>query len=409
MEIHQMDVKTAFLNGDLEEEIYMEQPEGFTHEGEHLVCKLHKSLYGLKQSPRAWNQKLDAFLKSIEFTRSDADFSVYVAQVKDVKFFIVVYVDDLILVCNNKDKLLQVKEELSRKFEMKDLGDLHFFLGMEVERDRAQRLLYINQIGYLKEILKRFRMEDCKAIGVPLDPKMKLKKNVNKDDEMVKVPYQQAVGSLMYAMLCTRPDLAYPISVVSQHMANPSLEHWIAVKRIFRYLQGTLRFKLRFGGLSLQDVVGYCDADWAGDLEDRRSTTGFVFMMGGGATSWSSKRQPTIALSTTEAEYMASTQATKEAIWMNKLMKELGYMKEKKAMVIRCDNQGAISLTKNPTQHARTKHIDVQHHFVRERVENGEVTFEYCSTEEMVADVLTKALPKERHYKLISMFGLETS
>jgi hypothetical protein len=180
-------------------------------------------LYALKQSPRAWNQKLDAFLKSIEFTRSDADFSVYVAQVADVKFFIVVYVDDLILVCNNKDKLLQVKEELSRKFEMKDLGDLRFFLGMEVERDCAQPLLYVNQIGYLKEILKRFRMEDCKAIGMPLDPKTKLKKNV-KDDEMVKVPYQQAVGSLMYAMLCIRPDLAYLISVVSQHMANPSLE-----------------------------------------------------------------------------------------------------------------------------------------------------------------------------------------
>jgi hypothetical protein len=225
MEIHQMDVKITFLNGDLEKEIYMEQPEGFTQKGEHLVCKLHKSLHGLKQSPRAWNQKLDVFLESIEFVRSDANFSVYVTQVGDVKFFIVMYVDDLILVCNNKDKILQVKEELSRKFKMKDLGDLHFFLGMEVERDRAQRLLYINQIEYLKEILKRFRMEDCKAIEVPLDPKTKLKKNVNKDDAMVKVPYQQAVGSLMYAMLCTRSDLAYPISVVSQHMANPSLEH----------------------------------------------------------------------------------------------------------------------------------------------------------------------------------------
>jgi hypothetical protein len=177
-------------------------------------------------------------------------------------------------------------------------------------------------------------------------------------------------------------------------MENPSLEHWIAVKRIFQYLQGTLDFKLRFGGSPPQDLVGYCDADWAGDLQDRRSTTWFVFIMGGGAISWSSKQQPTIALSTTEAEYMASTQATKEAIWMTKLMKELGYMKEKKAMVIRCDNQGAISLTKNPTQHAQTKHIDVQHHFVRERVENGEVTFEYCSTEDMVADALTKALSK---------------
>jgi len=250
MEIHQMDVKTTFLNGDLEEEIYMEKPEGFTQEGEHFVCKLHKSLYALKQSPRAWNQKLDAFLKIIKFVRSDANFSVYVAQVGDVKFFIAIYIDDLILVCDNKDKLLQVKEELSRKFQMKDLGDLHLFLGMEVERDHAQRLLYINQIGYFKEIFKRFRMEDCNAIEVPLDPKTKLKKNENKDVETVNVPYQQVVGSLMYAMLCTRSDLAYPISVVSQHMANPSIKHWIVVKRIFRYLQGTLQFKLRFGGLA---------------------------------------------------------------------------------------------------------------------------------------------------------------
>ncbi len=204
--------------------------------------------------------------------------------------------DDLILVCNSKDKLLEVRKELSRKFEMKDLGDLHFFLGMEVERDRAQRLFYINQIGYLKEIFKHFRMEDRKAIGVPLDPKTKLKKNVN-NDEMVKVPYQQAVGSLMYAMLCTRLDLAYPISVVSQHMVNPSLEHWIVVKRIFRYLQSTLEFKLRFEGSPPQDLVGYCDADWTSDLEDRRSTIGFVFIMGGGAISWSNKRQPIIALS----------------------------------------------------------------------------------------------------------------
>jgi hypothetical protein len=158
MEIYQMDVKTAFLNGYLEEEIYMEQPKGFTQEGEHLVCKLHKSLYELKQSLRAWNQKLNAFLKNIEFVRSDVDFSVYIVQVRDVKIFILVYVDDLILVCNNKDKLLQVKEELYRKFEMKDLSDLHFFLSMEVERDHAQHFLYINQIGYLKEIFRCFHI-----------------------------------------------------------------------------------------------------------------------------------------------------------------------------------------------------------------------------------------------------------
>jgi hypothetical protein len=178
-------------------------------------------------------------------------------------------------------------------------------------------------------------------------------------------------------------------------MANSSLKHWIAVKCIFQYLQGTLQFKLHLKGLSPQDLVGYYDADWAGDLEDRKSTTRFVFMMGGGAISWSNKRQPIITLSMTKAKYMVSMQATKEAIWMTKLMKELGYMKEKKVMVIRCDNQGVISLTKNPTQHVRTKHIDVQHHFVRKQIENGEIMFEYCSMEDMVVDVFTKALSKE--------------
>jgi len=169
----------------------MEQPQGFVHQGsEPLVCKLHKSLYGLKWSPTAWNQKLDAFLKSIEVMKSEADPSVYVAQVGDVKFFIMVYVDDLILVCNDQNKLLQIKEELSQKFEMKDLGELHFFLGMEVQRNRDEKFLRINQIKYVKEILKRFWMEDCKPIRVPLDPKVKLQKNVNGNDESKGFPYQ---------------------------------------------------------------------------------------------------------------------------------------------------------------------------------------------------------------------------
>jgi hypothetical protein len=245
MEIHQMDMKITFLNGELEEEIYMEQPQRFVHQtGEHLMCKLHKSLYGLKQSPRAWNQKLYTFIKGIEFMKSEADPSVYVAQVGDVKFFIVVHVDDLILVCNNQNKLLQIKKELNQKFEMKDLRELHLFLGMEVERNCDEQLLRINQIKYLKEILKRFRMQECKPIRVPFDPKMKLQRNANGNDESKGFPYQQAVGSLMYAMLCTRLDLAYPINVLSQHIANPNMEHWMVVQRIFRYLQSMLQMKL---------------------------------------------------------------------------------------------------------------------------------------------------------------------
>jgi hypothetical protein len=216
---------------------------------------------------------------------------------------------------------------------------------------------------------------------------------VNENDESKGFPYQQAVGSLMYAMLCTRLDLAYPISVLSQHMVNPNMEHWMVVKQIFRYLQGTLQMKLQFGATPSKEVLRYCDANWVGDLEDRRSTTRFVFMIRGGAISWNNKQQPTIALSTTEAKYMANTQARKEAIWITKLMMDLGYMEEKKMMVIRCDNQGVISLTKNPTHHAQTKHIDEQHHFVQEGIENGEVRFEYCPTEHMV----WMSLP--RHYR----------
>jgi hypothetical protein len=216
-------------------------------------------------------------------------------------------------------------------------------------------------------------MQDCKPIGVPFDPKVKLQRNTNGNDESKGFPYQQAVGSLMYAMLCTQPDLAYPINVLRQHMVNPNMEHWMAVKRTFQYLQSTLQMKLQLGATPSKEVFGYCDADWGGDLEDRRSTTRFVFMIKGGVISWSSKRQPTIVLSTTKGKDMANTQATKEAIWITKLMMDLGYMEEKKMMVIRCNNQSGISLTKNPTHQARTKHIDVQHHFVREQVENGEV------------------------------------
>jgi hypothetical protein len=181
--------------------------------------------------------------------------------VGDVKFFIVVYVDDLILVCNHQNKLLQIKEKLSQKFEMMDLGELYIFLGMEVERNRDKRLLHINQIKYLKEILKRFQMQECKPIGVPFDPKVKLQKNTDGNDESKGFPYQQAVGSLMNTMLCTQPNLAYPINVLSQHMGNPSMEHWMAVKRIFRYLQGTLQMKLQFDGTSSKEVLGYCDVD----------------------------------------------------------------------------------------------------------------------------------------------------
>lgn len=410
LEMHQMDVKTAFLNGDLEEDIYMEQPSGFVQRGkEHLVCKLKKSLYGLKQASRAWYQKIDASLLSWGFERSTADHSLYFAQKGPDVMLVLVYVDDLIMLASNMESMGDLKAKLEAEYDMTDLGELHYCLGVEFARDRVARTITMSQARYLEEVLKRFGMEDCKAIGTPLDTKEKLKKLTDEEydaeaTKMVSVPYKSAVGSLMYGMVATRPDLAFAISMVSAHMAKPGWSHWMAVKRIMRYIKGSLDWKLQLGGPHI-NLEGFCDADWAGDANDRRSTTGYAFLLGDGVVSWSSKRQPTVALSTTEAEYMAASHCLREAIWLRQLLDDVGCSNDEGTLMM-CDNQGAIALAKNPVYHSRTKHIDVQHHFVRENVEKGVIRLEYCPTEDMLADVLTKALARERHERLIRRMGI---
>jgi len=311
--------------------------------------------------------------------------------------------------------LSNLKTELSKRFEMKDLGEVHYCLGIHVIRDRKKRTIRISQIKYVEDILKRFNMFDCKPIGTPLDANSKLSKTMSpntaeEEEEMKKIPYKSAIGSLMYAMLGTRPDIAYAVGAVSQYGSNPGREHWLAVKRIFRYLKGTAHFALEYKKPD-SSLIGYCDADWAGNIDDRRSTTGYVFLIAGGSVSWSSKKQPTVALSTTEAEYMALTQATKEAIWIRQLLSEIGMTPKtsREPTIIRSDNQGCISLAKNSVHHARTKHIDIQHHFVREKLEDGEVEVIFCKTEEMVADVLTKGLTKEKHEHFSSRMGITDS
>ena len=410
LEIHQMDVKTAFLNGELEEDIYMSQPQGFEEKDfEHLVCKLKKSLYGLKQSPRAWYQRIDSFFTKEGFTRSEADHSLYIKQTSEYLLIVLIYVDDLIILASLLEKLAWLKAKLNAEFKMSDLGELMYCLGVEFKRNRKARTITMSQKKYIKEVLKRFNMEECKPIGTPLDVNVKLMKLSVEEfealaSEMEGVPYKSGVGSLMYAMVATRADLAFAVSMVSQFMSRAGPAHWSAVKRIMRYLQSTMEHELCLGGKDIT-LRGYCDADWAGDANERRSTTGYVFYVGDGAISWNCRRQPTIALSTTEAEYMATSQSTKEAIWLRKLLADVGFVQEG-ATTIMCDNQGCIALAKNPTHHSRTKHIDVQHHFIREKLESDEIRLEYCPTEDMVADVLTKALAKDRHQRLAKAMGL---
>ena len=400
LELEQMDVKTAFLYGDIEEEIYVERPPevGEKHSGK--VCRLNKALYGLKQSPRVWYKTLAAFLKKSGFEPLSPDFSVF----HNNGMFIAVYVDDLLIVGPSKEEIQKVKDTLNKEFQMTDLGPCQYYLGMRIRRDRPNRTIYLSQQGYLERILKDFDMWESKPVATPLDnSRFETAEEGYECKPEDRKRYQSAVGSLMYAMLGTRPDIAFAVSVVSRYASNPTEAHWRAVKRIFRYLRSTITLELVYTG-DFKPLLGYSDADWAGDHDTRRSTSGYIFNIG----SWSSKRQPTVALSSCEAEYMGQTQATKEAIWLQDLLQNLtGSTEEPQATIIYCDNQGAIALAKNPQFHARTKHIDIQHHFVREKVAEGKVQLDYIPTDKQVADGLTKALPKDRFVEFREALGLE--
>ena len=403
-EIHGMDVITAYLLGLLDEEIYMVLPEGFARTGmkRNLVCRLLRSLYGLKQAARVWNQKIHAFLNKIGFVRSSADPCLYVDTKRNI--YITIWVDDLLIAGKNGRDIAAVKAQLAKEFEMKDLGELTHFLGMRITRTNGK--IAIDQGSYIRQVLERYRMSDSKPVSTPLAPGMRLVKATESDHGDVDLKlYQGMVGSIMYVMLCTRPDLAFPIQQLSQFSSNPANAHFQAGKWAMRYLQGTQTAGPIYNGEITGPIWAYCDADY-GAGEDRKSISGYVFMLTGSAISWQAKKQATVALSTVESEYNALAQAIREALWLQALLKDMG-MEKYAPRTINCDNQGAIALAKNPTHHAKTKHVDVQLHFIRDHMENGTINVEYYPTENMLADLMTKGLPHERHKRLLQSMGVE--
>ncbi|KAL5697881.1 hypothetical protein ACHQM5_028985 [Ranunculus cassubicifolius] len=313
---------------------------------------------------------------------------------------LLLYVDDMIITGDNDAEIFRLRDELSTRFEMKNLGEAHSFLGLEIVKTDGY---FVSKGCYATTLLERFGMASTTPISTPMEPQLRLQKiELEPLDDVTK--YRQLVGSLFYLTI-TRPDLAYSVGVVSQFMDSPCVGHLIAAKRILRYVKGTLQFGLLYKSDVLSSLQGFADADWAGDIITRRSTTGYCFNIGSAAVSWCSKKQQTTNLSSTEAEYVAATMATQECIWIKRILQDVGVALESPVPLC-CDNESTIKLAGNPVFHARTKHIEIHHHFVREKVLNQEIVLQKIGTNDQVADVFTKALSRAMFEKFRSALGV---
>ncbi|KAK9051967.1 hypothetical protein SSX86_028595 [Deinandra increscens subsp. villosa] len=405
--LRQLDVQTAFLHGDLQETVYMRQPPGFVNpETPDHVCLLHKSLYGLKQAPRAWFTKLSTALQQLGFYGSKTDPSLFILRSARTLVYVLVYVDDIIITGNNTQAIDHVIHQLSSMFTIKDLGQLHYFLGIEVVHQNSD--LILSQRKYILDLLRRAGLSDCKPVVSPMSPSHVL---LPGDSPLLPDPtrYRQAVGALQYATL-SRPDIAFAVNKVCQFMQAPTENHWSAVKRILRYLKGSLHLGLLFRHTSRTQlhafsdsywrdtmaptIQAYSDSDWAGCPVDRRSTGGYAIYLGSNLISWSARKQKTVSRSSTESEYKAIADTVAELIWLKSLLQELGVVIPNPTLW--CDNLGATYLSVNPVFHARTKHVEVDFHFVREQVAQGKLSVQFISTHDQIADVFTKPLSSNR-------------
>ncbi|KAK1677814.1 hypothetical protein QYE76_038662 [Lolium multiflorum] len=387
--IHQLDVKNAFLHGELAETVYCTQPSGFVDASHPThVCRLKKSLYGLKQAPRTWFLRFTTYLHSLGFVTSKCDSSLFILRTATSTAYLLLYVDDIIVTASDSTTLRHVIDSLNHEFSMSDLGDVHHFLGVNVQR--TPRGLFLSQQQYALEILERANMTNCNPISTPIDTKCKLS---GTDGKLFADPslYRSLAGALQYLTL-TRPDLSHAVQQICLFMHAPREPHFQLVKRILRYVHATSHFGLQLHANPSSALVAYSDADWAGCPDTRRSTSGFCVFLGANLVSWSSKRQPTVSRSSAEAEYRAVANCIAETVWLRQLLTEL-HLPAVAATVVYCDNVSATYMSSNPVQHQRTKHIEIDLHFVRDRVALGEARVLHVPTSLQYADIFTKGLP----------------
>lgn len=409
-EVHQIDFKNAYLNGKLDETVYMRQPPGSKATGkEDWVWRLLKALYGLKQSARQWYEEVCALMAKLGLVRSKFDVGVFFLFKANRVIIITVHVDNSILITNSDNVMSTLKTELAARFEIADLGKLRWVLGFEVQCDRTARTISLSQAAYIDTLLACFGMTDAYTLTIPLDPHVDLFRIETPEHDqraMSGKPYAHLIGSLMYAAIGTRPDIAFTVSTLAHFMANPAPAHWEAAKRVLRYLKGTQDLCLSFGH-SADGLVGYSDADWASQRH-RHSISSYTFLYNGGVISWSSRKQPIVALSSTEAEYISVSNSSRELLRLRSLLAELTSPLTLPTPLL-SDNQSAITIAKSGMLNARTKHIDIRYHFIRDGIASGHVVLEYCPTGKMVADILTKLLVRHKVEVLARLLGLRTA
>ncbi|XP_047326610.1 uncharacterized mitochondrial protein AtMg00810-like [Impatiens glandulifera] len=345
------------------------------------------------EAPRAWNSKINSYFIKKGFNRSTSESSLYVKTIDKDFLIVCLYVDDLIYFGTNKAMVEEFKNQMMKEFEMTDLGLMKYFLGIQVKQSPGR--IFLSQEKYIEDLLKKFNMSQCK----PLSTLMALNKNfqVNDDGEKAdSTSYRKLIGSLIY--LNTRPNITHSVSLLSRFLNEQIQIHFAAAKRILRYLKGTKTQGIEFKKESKCKLVGYTDSDWAGSIDDRKSTSGYIFCLGSNVISWSSRKQKFVALSSAEAEYIACIDAACEAVWLQRILKDMKF-EQCEPTIIHCDNMSSIAMTKNPIFHARSKHIELRYHFIRYLVTQEVISMKFIKTEDQPADIMTKVVTIDKFDK----------
>jgi len=390
----------------------MQQPEGFVESGfEDYVAKRIHTIYGTMQGGHDWWETLDTTYDELKYIKSRADPCVRFKKTDDTYTITTTYTDDVFGASNDDEEAEKMKDEIGKKWETRDIGETENFLGMRVQQELKAGTIRLSQRPYWELVLARYQLENIiprntpLPVGIVLDSEMSPKTDSEKE-EMKDKPYRSLLGSVMCGQLATRPDLSFSVSLLARFQADPGLTHWKALLHVIGYIKNTLDYGITCSRDSDLSPTAYVDADYGGCKDTRRSTSGYVFTMSGGAVSWSSKRQATVALSTVEAEYVVMSRCAQQMVWMNSWLDEVG-IEHTLPGLIKGDNRGAIALTKNTKDHGKVKHIDIRHHYLRDIVKSGEITIEQVASAENLADLFTKPLPRDLHHRLLIALNIK--